>query len=371
MKAIFFAGECILAKIPRGGSLTDTNERKLNAGELVSGIVHIRCDRKGPLQPVKSSQCVNGAWFPPIPDCTCAPLSNTTVSMVCTNNDGVNASCAEPLPGTTATVSCPSNYFNSQQTIKCDGNGHWTTVKPWKPCHYHCGDYGGGIPRWYIILRRKNDNKNLCHATILNRAYAITRVDCVEGYAANEIILWKYGSVNPVQSIEYAGKYKLIRTKHRIRLFKDKMPLCLDDGEVVLKEDFAWSRDPISRCNVDRVGADGSYVGGSCPVDDAECIYSNGSGFFRESEYEIEGIKRRFLYGIGHRVERKGENHDGVYECDYSKLELFTKKDLNELDFSQFQMASGPITVNVPSSVPTWQLSVRTQGNVLNSRSFH
>lgn len=344
-----FAGECVVSKLPRDGSLWNLDDEKLIPGEVVSGSITTKCNEESTVPVDRISHCVNGEWIPPIPDCKCAPLDDSEVPTVCSHNGGAGTICTDPQFNTTATMKCPSNYFYAQQTLLCDGNGRWTSMEAWKPCRYHCGDYKGDITRWDIILRKSTDNTNLCHVAILNRAYVLVGSTCVENYTPSELIVWDYGVVYAVQSIEYAGKYKLIRTKRPIQYAENTMPLCLNDDNVELAGGVNWSRDPIQRCRVDRTGADGFYAGGSCPVDDAECIYSYGTAFHQESKYEVEGIKRRYLYGIGYRVERKGENQDGFYECHYNESEWFRPQDRFSLDFTAIEKTDDVTTSVSPS----------------------
>lgn len=301
----------------------------------------------------KNSQCVNGTWNPPIPDCTCPSLTTgTSVSVVCSFNDNDVTNCTEPLPGVIATMKCPSIYFNAKQSLICDSDGVWRSLGPFNQCNYQCGNFTDDIVRWGYIVRNRSDDANLCHATLLNSVYAITAATCVDNFDATEIVLWDYTDNFDIQAIENAGKFKLIRMKRSIQMDEITMPICLKiDEEIDVYDKFTWPRDPIKRCRVSRRDHNGVYLGSNCPVDDAECIYTYGSAFYQQSKHDIEGIRRKFLYGIGRRAVRKGENIDGVYECHYNESDVFNQREYIDLDFSNHARVSAPINVAAITNV--------------------
>lgn len=157
-------------------------------------------------------------------------------------------------------------------------------------------------------------------------------------YTASDLLLWQYATSAEfaIQSIENGGRFSLIRTKMPFQLVGDTMPVCINDGSVGLSGNRNWPRDPTPRCTVEKTNKDGYYIGTSCPVNATGCIFSYASPFHIESKNEIEGMKRRFLTGIGYRVEKKGDPVDGSYDCDYSHGDPFSHTDYLELDFLNY-----------------------------------
>lgn len=326
-----------MTKIPRGGSLWNSKNEELSAGDTVVGKVDIRCNRWYAVPVVESSQCVNGIWDPPISDCKCASLNNSSISTVCSYSGNGATSCSKPsLPVTIAKMECPPQYFRAEQSIICSADGEWRSLELPNKCRHLCGykhTKDNSDTSWGIILRYKNNDLYKCHASILNSVYAITQADCVEGYSANQLYLWSQNYTNSIQSFENGGKFALIRTKSKFVFNEKRMPICLDDSLGDYDSEWAWPDDPIGSCMVNIKNAQGYHDRSTCLVNGTGCIWSHGAGHYQAAANKIEGIKRYFLYGIGERAKRTGEDKDGMYNCVTADFIPFEEPEYNDLDF--------------------------------------
>lgn len=282
---------------------------------------------------------MNGKWNPPIPDCTCKPLSSNVVSTVCSYRGTGQTSCTQPpLPGFVATMKCPKKYFAGKQSMICDVDGAWKSVRPWNTCRHQCGVLNDkNDDTWDVIIREKDSTANLCHGSILNSVYVITQTSCVEEFNPHELIIKKSLGRSLVQSLENAGSFTLLRTKAPIRFGSRIMPICVDNGNGDFDDGYTWSSDPIQACSAFINNEDSDYyVGGSCPVNDTECIYAFGTAFYTDSKRSIEGVPRQYLFGVGLHPRREGENKNGFYDCDLSFYQQFGEREYNELDFLEY-----------------------------------
>lgn len=229
-------------------------------------------------------------------------------------------------------MKCPSVYFSGEQSLVCAEGGNWKTSGPFAQCRHQCGNHEGRIARWDMIIRKKNSDANICHASIINSVYLITRQSCVAQYHANEVILWDYGTKYPIQSIEYGGIFTIIRSKVPIKFSGNTMPVCVDDGNGSYKGGWSWIHDPIKECRPKKI----EYGLHNCTVNDSHCIYGLGGGYHHRSKNEIEGLERRYLLGIGDSAGREEEDKDGVYKCDVSYHDEFKNDEYLDIDFLDY-----------------------------------
>lgn len=321
----------------------DSNHQHLSVGDRASGKVFIRCDRKSALRVAQSSQCTNGAWNPPIPDCTCLPLNGSEIPAICSFDGYGQTSCSAPSqPGITANLACPSRYFKTEQSLVCADDGVWRALGPeTNKCRQQCGSGEGLRSRWQLIVTNKKTDQSQCFANALNSVYALTHTDCVNGYEAYELYLWTSENSYSVQSFENGGIFTLIRTKSPFVFSEGRMPICLDDGKGAYKNTWtSGAFDPIPSCNINKLDENGEYVGAKCLVNGTHCIYGYGSAQHQPSQSEIEGIHRRYLYGIVERATRAGEDKDGLYDCNTNKGTLFDESAYVELDFLDYSPRS-------------------------------
>lgn len=270
-------------------------------------------------------------------------------------------SCSQPpLPGFVATMKCPKKYFGGQQSLICDVDGAWKSVRPWNRCRHQCGALNDkNDDTWDVIIREKDSTTNLCHGTILNSVYVITQTLCVEEFNPHELVIKKSLGRALVQgklflfhhsdfirkmkrffskiAMENAGSFTLLRTKSPIKFGSRIMPICVDNGNGDFDDGYTWSSDPIPACVAFKNNEESDYyIGGNCPVNDTECIYAFGTAFYTDSKRSIEGIPRQYLFGIGLHPRREGENKNGFYDCDLSFYQQFGEREYNELDFVDY-----------------------------------
>lgn len=325
-----------MTKIPRGGSLLDSNDEELIYGEVVSGTVRIRCNRRSIAHVAQSSKCINETWHPPIPDCTCAPLNSSAISTVCSYSDREQTSCSEPLPGITSEMSCPKKYFHDKQSLICGTDGEWRSHGRWDKCRHQCGNYEDSNVKWLAIITYIETDHSECFGSILNSVYIITHTDCVKDYKPNDLYIWTWELTYSIQSFEYGGKFTLVRSKKPFVFTEKTTPICLGDYKKAFGTHSHIVADPYQHCNNANYDEKGVYVGSKCLVNGTDCIYSFGSGHTRSSKFEREGIKRLYLHGIGERAMRTGENKDGFYECDITNWVPFDEPEYVELDLFEY-----------------------------------
>lgn len=328
----------MVTKLPPGCNLWNTNNETFFSGEHVSGTVFIRCDHNAVSGVVRGSQCINGTWYPPIPDSLCAPLNNSMISTTCSFDGFDETSCSEPsLSGITAKMACPATYFRAEQSLMCDADGKWRSIRPWNKCRHHCGSNESNAPRWSAIVRDKRTGMNKCFANILNSVYAVTLADCVKSYEANQLNLWIFGPIYSIQSLEHGEKFSLIRIKGTFGFSESRMPICLDDGKGI--HEYKWTAgalDPLLSCRNIRTDENGFYTGSRCLVNGTECINAFGSAQHQSSSQNMEGIKRRYLIGFADRAIKTGEDDNGWYDCDTTHQVPFSEPEYYALDFLDY-----------------------------------